>query len=251
MADFENLNLTVEATSSDATKEVRRLTRSLKNLQGALGGLDASKLSNLTSGMSTVKSAAQKAGASTKNLKEQAKALENFKKAANFTKGFSSTAFNGVKTQIGGVVTGMKALNNAFGLGAITSSKFISSLLRIAGYRAVRAIISSVTKGAAEGLKNLAHASAEANATLSQLSSGALTLQNSMGGALYSVLASIIGVLNSIISAAVTAINWISMLFAILGGRATFQKATNSTKEYASALGGAGGAAFQIAALHQ
>lgn len=243
MADFDNLTITVEAAASNATKEVKELTEGLKELQKALGGLDTKKISGITSGVSSAKGAAKKAGDSTKDIKEQTKSYENLKKAASVAKSVAAVGFGGAKTQIGAITTGMKALNNAFGLGTITSGKFMTSLLRIAGYRAVRAIISSVTKGARTGLENLARASAEANATLSQLSSGALTLQNAMGGALYSALASVIGVISSIISAVVTAINWINMLFAILGGRSTFKKATNSTKEYASALGGAGGAA--------
>lgn len=245
MADLDNLTLTVEATSSEATSEVRRLTRSLKNLQGALSGLDAKKLSELTSGMGAVKNTVKNTGLSsyTKQLKEQSKALEGFKKSASFTKGFVGAGWKGAKQTIVGVSGALKGMSNMFGLGAITSGKFVTSLARIAGYRFIRTLISSITKGATTGLENLARASSEANATLSQLSSGALTLQNAMGGALYSVLASIIGVLSSIISAAVSAINWISMLFAILGGKATFKKATSATKEYAGALGGAGGAA--------
>ena len=246
MADFDNLTLTVESTASNAKKEVKELAESLKELQNAIGGLDTKKLSQATSGASSVKGSAKKVGDSTKEIKEQTKSFEKLKAATSFTKGATAAGMKGIRNQVTGIATGMKALNNAFGLGTITSGKFISSLLRIAGYRAVRAIISSVTKGAKEGLMNLAHASREANATLTQLSSGALTMKNAMGGALYSALASVIGVLTSIISAVVTAINWVNMLFAILGGRGTFQKATNSTKEYASALGGAGGAAKSL-----
>lgn len=245
MADLEKLSLEVEAASTDATKEVDSLAQSLKNLQAALGGLDTKKLSGMASGFASIKNTVQKSGlsSSTKQIKEQAKSLGRLNKVASATKGAFVMGFKGVQSQITGVFGAMKLLNNAFGLGKITSSKFLTSLARIAGYRAVRTIISGVTNSASTGLKNLANASTEANATLSQLSSGALTLQNAMGGALYSVIASIIGLLNSIINAAVTAINWISMLFAILGGRATFKKATNSSKEFASSLGSAGGAA--------
>lgn len=248
MADLEKLSLEVEATSSDASKEVDSLAQSLKNLKGALEGLDTKKLSGMTSGLASVKDTVKKSGLSsgTKQLKEQAKAMAALKKSANFTKGLFGAGFKGVQSQITGITGAMKSLNSAFGLGKITSSKFLASLARIAGYRAVRAIISSVTSGAAEGLRNLAQASSQANATLSQLSSGAMSLRNAMGGALYSVIASIIGLLSSVISAAVTAINWISMLFAILGGRTTFMKATNSTQKFADSLGGAAGAASAL-----
>lgn len=245
MADLDNLTLTVEATSSEAASAIESLTKSLKGLQGALGSLDTKNLSGLTSGLTAAKNAVKNTGLSSysKQLKEQSKALERFKRSVSFTKGFAGAAWKGAKKTITGVHGALNGLSNMFGLGTLTSSKFIKSLARIAGYRFIRGLISGITNSTTTGLENLARASSEANATLSQLSSGALTLQNAMGGALYSVLASIIGVLNSIISAAVSAINWISMLFSILGGRATFKKATSATKEYAGALGSAGGAA--------
>lgn len=245
MADLDNLTLTVETEAEGASASIGNLTESLKGLQNALGSIDTKKLSGMTSGLSAVKESVKKTGLSsyTKQLKDQSKALAGFKNATKFASGVMSTGWKGAKQTITGVSGALKGLTNMFGLGEITSSRFIASLARIAGYRFIRTLISGITNSAKTGLENLARASSEANATLSQLSSGALTLQNAMGGALYSVIASIIGLLNSVISAAVTAINWVSMLFAILGGRSTFKKATSATKEYASALGGAGGAA--------
>ena len=120
---------------------------------------------------------------------------------------------------------------------------FGHSLARIAGYRFLRTLIKEITSGASEGLQNLAHASAEANANLSKLSSASLTMKNSLGGALYSALYPLISVLQTIANAAANALNWISQLFAILGGRATYMRATNATKEWAKATGGAAGAA--------
>ena len=245
MADLETLTLEVETTVGESESALQSVTKNLKGMKAALDSIDTKSLSSLTNSLKNVSKSINGTGIkkAADDIKKQVSAISNLKKAADFSKGFASGSWKTAKTTVTGLATAMKGLNNAFILSKITSGKFISSLARIAGYRFVRAIISGITKSASTGLENLAHASSEANATLSQLSSGVLTLQNSIGGALYSVLASIIGVLNSIISAAVSAINWISMLFAILGGRATFKKATSSTKEYASALGGAAGGA--------
>ena len=252
MADLEKLTMEVETTAGDSEVALRTVTRHLRAMNKALKEIDSSKLKDASAALkgigesantSGIKKAASDIKKATGDIKKELSGMDKLKTAFDFAKGLGSGTLKNAKTVIGGVTGSMKALNNAFGLGHITSGKFISSLARIAGYRFVRTIISSVTSSAAKGLQNLAHASSEANATLSQLSGGALTLQNAMGGALYSAIASIIGLLSSVISAAVTAINWISMLFAILGGRGTFKKATSATKEYAGALGGAAGGA--------
>lgn len=245
MADLETLTLEVETTVGESESALQSVTKNLKGMKAALDSIDTKSLSNLTNSLKNVSKSISGTGIkkAADDIKKQVSGISSLKKVADFSKGFAGGSWKTAKTTITGVSTAMKGLNNMFILSKITSGKFISSLARIAGYRFVRAIISGITKSASTGLENLAHASSEANATLSQLSSGVLTLQNSIGGALYSVLSSIIGVLNSIINAAVTAINWISMLFAILGGRATFKKATSATKEYASALGGAAGGA--------
>ena len=116
MADFDKLSLEVEATSSDASKEVDSLAQSLKNLKGALEGLDTKKLSGMTSGLANVKDTVKKSGLSsgTKQLKEQAKAMSALKKSANFTKGMFGAGFKGVQNQITGIAGAMKLLNNAF-----------------------------------------------------------------------------------------------------------------------------------------
>lgn len=249
MADLDSIKLSVEATSEDAQSAMQSIISNLKALQSALSGINTKGVDALAKSMSSLKKSGGKSDAvadSKKQIEQQSAALKNLGKAANTFKTIGSVAVKGAGSVLKNIGNTVKTLGEKFKLSALFSNKFTRSLIRIAGYRVVRAVISSITQGARVGLENLAHASSEANATLSQLSSGALTLQNSMGGALYSVLASVVGVLNTIISAAVSAMNWISMLFSILGGRGTFKKATSATKEYASALGGAAGGASAL-----
>ena len=249
MADLDSIKLSVEATSEDAQSAMQSIISNLKALQSALSGINTKNVDALSKSMSSLKKSGGKSDAvadSKKQIEQQSAALTSLGKAANAFKTIGSVAVRGAGSVLKNIGNTVKTLGEKFKLSALFSNKFTRSLIRIAGYRVVRAVIGSITQGAKVGLENLAHASSEANATLSQLSSGALTLQNSMGGALYSVLASVVCVLNTIISAAVSAMNWISMLFSILGGRGTFKKATSATKEYASALGGAAGGASAL-----
>lgn len=157
--------------------------------------------------------------------------------------GSFTSAYKSAKQSISSVVSAVKKMGNAFDLSSTHVGKFVSSLARVAKMRLLRSIISSITRGATTGLKNLAYASSEANATLSQLSSASLTLKNSLGGALYSALAGVVGILQTIANAAASAMNWINMLFSALGGKSTFKKATATTTQYADSLGGAAGSA--------
>lgn len=152
-------------------------------------------------------------------------------------------AGKGAAATIKGVAGAIGGLNNAFNKSSTGLSKFISGFARIAKYRIVRTIIRGITSGAKEGLQNLAHYSNEANAALSNLSTGTLYLKNSFGAALYPAIASVIGIFNSLINVVVRALNILNMFFSVLGGKGTYIKATKQTKNYASALGGAGGAA--------
>lgn len=153
------------------------------------------------------------------------------------------STYASVNNTIGKITKAVSKMSKTFSMANTPIGKFVSSLARVAKMRLLRSIISTITSGASTGLKNLAKASSEANATLSQLSSASLTLKNSLGGALYSALAGVVSILQTIANAAVSAMNWINMLFSALGGKTTFKKATATTEKYADSLGGAAGSA--------
>lgn len=172
------------------------------------------------------------------------------KNSSAFASGIFGTFGGALKTAYGGTAAVFKGLSSSLtwftekinpANGALGT--FVKGLGRIAKYRLLRTIIKEITSGASEGLQNLAHASSEANAVLSQLSSAALTLKNSMGGMLYSAIEPNIGILTGLANAAVRAMDALSQLFAILGGRSTYKKATTATQSYADALKGATGRA--------
>ena len=152
-------------------------------------------------------------------------------------------AGRGATETMRGLSSALHELYNGFGLGHIGSMKFLSSLARIATYRFIRTVIKSITDGIKTGLQNIAHYSAEANAALSQLSTGSLYLKNSLGAALYPAISSLIGIFSSLVGVVVRALNVLNMLFSLLGGKGTYIRATKQTKDFTKATGAAGGAA--------
>ena len=180
------------------------------------------------------------------------------RRSGNLTSVFMNTYADSLKKNLGtslrlagrgateamhGLSSAMRELYKGFGLGHIGSSQFLSSLARIAKYRFLRSIIKSITSGIKTGLQNIAHYSAEANAALSQLSTGSLYLKNSLGAALYPAISSLIGIFSSLVGVVVRALNVLNMLFSLLGGKGTYIRATKQTKDFTKATGAAGGAA--------
>lgn len=251
MKGIASASTALQQTGGAQFQALNNFSTAVSQLSAACKQLTAQDISRLNAVASAMNAIASSTGGNSQNVAQSVRDVIGAASRQSGNRGQSGGGEPGALKTVGrGIASFAKntigfinKVRKSFGLGSASAGDFIRSLARIAKYRMLRTILSAITKGASEGLQNLARASAEANATLSQLSGGALTLKNSLGGALYSVLASIVGVLSSIISAAVSAINWINMLFAILGGRATFKKATSSAKEYGSALGGAAGGA--------
>ncbi len=180
------------------------------------------------------------------------------RRSGNLTSAFMNTYADSLKKNLGtsmrlagrgasetmhGLSSALRELYKGFGLGHIGSSQFLSDLARIAKYRFLRTIIKGITSGIKTGLQNIAHYSAEANAALSQLSTGSLYLKNSLGAALYPAISSLIGIFSSLVGVVVRALNVLNMLFSLLGGKGTYIRATKQTKDFTKATGAAGGAA--------
>ena len=145
------------------------------------------------------------------------------------------TASKGIQTTLHGVGDAVDWLRSRLSLSNTALGSFLGGLARIAKYRLLRTIIKGFTSGTSEGLKNLAHASSEANAMLTRLSTTSLLLKNSMGGALYSALATAMNWITAVGNAAARAIDMLSQFFAILGGRTTYMKAVSATEEFVDA----------------
>lgn len=212
----------VNSVSDESIEKIERLGKALKSLPRI----------NLSTTMGDANDDSAKA-----SLRERMSAF-----GKTLQTGLSASG-KGVIGTFKGISSVTGALYRAFTKGHKSSFQLAQDFARIAKYRAVRTVIKAITDGAKEGFKNLAHYSNEANAALSNLTTGSQYVSNSFAAALYPAIASVIGIFNSLINIVVRALNILNMFFSILGGKGTYIKATKQTKDYASALGGAGGAA--------
>lgn len=126
----------------------------------------------------------------------------------------------------------------------------LSSLKRIAFYRVIRGAIKAVTQAFSEGAENAYWYSktigdqtkyiAEA---YDSLSSGSFKMSNQLGAAWATLKAAIAPVLIEIINLVTAAANAITQLFAILGGKGTYLKAIDYTKQWADTTAKGAGSA--------
>jgi len=127
-------------------------------------------------------------------------------------------------------------------------SQFTRSLARIAFYRAVRGILSSITKGFTEGMQNLYQWSLltgnQFATSMNMMATSAQYLKNSLAGMAAPIFNALAPILDALVDKVVTLINAIGMLFARLTGAGTYVKAMKVGAKYAeAAASGAGGAA--------
>ena len=178
----------------------------------------------------------------------------------NIAKGIAKWAFNtainavkkiwSVMKNIANVVIDIaKKLPGAFAkitnLSAITNmfkslKTVLSSLGRIAFYRAVRSAIKAVTESFKEGserayfyAKQYGVATKYISDALDRLSSGSFKMQNQLGASWSTLLATIEPILIKIINIVTRAAEVVTEFFAVLGGSGTYLKAKDYTKAWA------------------
>ena len=227
----------VDAISDESIDRIERLANALERLGGP-GMPDIDLQTRTSESASAIRDVLSSVGSSVSS---------GFGSALGTIASGTKTAFGlagkGALASVKTITGALSQLYKGFMLGKSGGNQFVSSLARIAKYRFLRTIIKGVTDNIKTGLQNVARYSNEANAALSNFSTGSLYLKNSLGAALYPAIASLIGIFNSLINVVVRALNILSMFFSILGGKGTYIKATKQTKDYAGALGGAAGAA--------
>lgn len=126
-------------------------------------------------------------------------------------------------------------------------SRFGSSLKRILMYRAIRALLSAITKGIGEGLTNLYRYSDAIDgnfaASMDRASTAMQYFKNSVGAMVSPLINALAPVLDTIIDKVVETINVINQLFASLTGASSWTKALKVPKKYAEEVENAGSAA--------
>jgi len=142
----------------------------------------------------------------------------------------------------GASMTGLSKSLNTLSNSSKSASKgvgsLVSSLQRIAYYRIIRTIIKEIGKAFQEGAQNAYFFSkaigGDLAASLDMLSTKSFTMTNQMGAAWATLLQTIQPILLKIIELIRMAAEVITQFFALLGGKRTYLKAIDYSKEWAT-----------------
>ena len=235
--DFSNLTGAAQAIGAIAdTAGWQRGTRGADNASAALptGEPETEHVEGTTQAVKKT-SEAMKEGA-----EDGKKYISVISKVAGILKsGFSSMG----KLGFGTLFSPFKRLASQIKETIAPLKKFMSSLGRIALYRAVRGLISGITSALKEGIKNLyAYSKAAGTAfhqSMNTISTDAQWLKNSFAAAVAPIINALAPALDMIASKIASVLNLLAQLFAMLGGHSTYTKAVKSAKEYGAATGGA------------
>ena len=128
--------------------------------------------------------------------------------------------------------------------------QMFSSIKRIAMYRLIRALFSSLTGGVREGIKNIYEYSRLVNGTfrpsMDGLASSFQYLKNSMGSVAAPLLSLLAPAIDYIIDKVVTLLNLLAQLFARLSGATHYTAAKKAAATYGAAAGQASAAAKEL-----
>ena len=117
------------------------------------------------------------------------------------------------------------------------TSQLVSSLARIAFYRVIRGIIKGISEAMKEGSENAYYFSKAINGDLAkaldELATKNYTLTNQFGAAWASLLQTLQPILLQIIAVITRVMDALTQLFSALGGRGTYLKAVDYSKEWA------------------
>lgn len=133
--------------------------------------------------------------------------------------------------------------------------KFFKSIVRIAGYRAIRSALKMITSGFREGVQNIALYSQavggldanNANKVMSAYATMGLQIKNSLGAAVMPLLAQLVPYIQKVADWFMTAADAVARFFATINGQTTYTKVnTDYMVDYAKSLNKATGAAKEL-----
>ena len=149
-------------------------------------------------------------------------------------------------------VSPFKRLASTIGDAVKRVGTFISSVKRIAVYRAIRFVLKEITQAFKEGIDNLYQYSKAINGTFASsmdtLATSALYAKNSLAAMVSPIINSLAPAVDFIVDKFVDFINVINELVATITGASTWTKALKYPKEYAEAVDGANGKAKELRA---
>ncbi len=142
--------------------------------------------------------------------------------------------------------TSIKSVGNAAKKAASPLSGFLASIKRIAMYRAIRAIIKSVTESIKEGAEQFYNFTKKAEPAftnyakaLDGVKTSSALMKAQLGAAFGSLFTAIAPVINSLIDLVTRFANVLTMVFARLSGSSGWYKATTGAAEAITGVGGA------------
>jgi Asp-tRNA(Asn)/Glu-tRNA(Gln) amidotransferase C subunit len=284
---LDKLSVAMKNVSSDDIARLERLRDVLKDMSGIsslpnLRGITANNLS-ANSGKTENNSIADT------NPKEQdtSSVTVTASRYAQVTKALSSiqSAAKGVKSSLVGIFTNPQAAANSFsgtvqklgsafnkvalgiptkavsGLGSAFKSAstkvsgFLSSIGRIAMYRAVRAAIAAITQALKTGINNLYQYSSLMGTTfagsMDSLATSAQYLTNSLGAMAAPLIQAVAPAIEYVINKIVELLNWFNMLIARLTGSSTATVAKRAATSFGDVGSSAGNAAGSVAELQK
>lgn len=158
-------------------------------------------------------------------------------------------AWSGLK-KIGSYIGGK--LKNAVTKTTKGFKKFISSIGRIAMYRAIRFLLSQITTAFKDGMNNVYQYSkaigGDLAASMDKIATSFLYFKNSLGAMVSPLINAVAPAIEYVTDKAVDLINVLSQLFAKLTGASTWTKAIKVETEYAAATEDAAKAAKNLTA---
>ena len=160
----------------------------------------------------------------------------------------TSVSAEKVKTAFSKFSSGLKKAKETIGQ-MIPKFHLLNRVMRIASTMLIRMGLKALFKGAKEGLENYYQYAKATNNEVAQsmdtMYSSWTQLKNQMGAAIAPAISAAIPVINALASAAITAFNALSQLFALLTGRGSWSKATNGANQFGESIkqatGGGGG----------
>lgn len=121
-------------------------------------------------------------------------------------------------------------------------SEFFGSIKRIAMYRLIRSALKLITECLEEGVNNAYQYSKALNGpfakSMDMIATSTQYWRNSVGASLMPLINAIAPVIDSLIDKAVTLLNVLNKLFAMLGGQSTYTTALKVGKQYAESAAG-------------
>lgn len=167
-------------------------------------------------------------------------AAEPIKEASHAFETLAKGAARGVGMSLKLLVSPLTAAAKGFSRLAEKAGQFLSSIKRIAMYRAVRAIIKGITEGFAEGRKNLYYYSKEVGTdfapSMDRAATAALYFKNSIGAATAPLTNYLVPAIEKAVDSIVELINKFNELTAVLTGASTWTRAVRYPTQWQEAL---------------